>query len=207
MDVAYQVTWRGRDGTGTPARLRLGPDGLRLDPLEDGGSHEVSFEGIVGVELDPSGEGASGIALVLAGGERVELASNVKRWILSDLLAALFAHRFGTHTDRRRVLVRAGLKPGCSDEARRLLQVGPPFDPSSSALVLHEAFVFDDEVLFLFETNGESALLSLARPDFWQAAGAWNDLIEGGIRLIEPVYSWAREARPAFAEAHPGLGL
>ncbi len=207
MDVAYQVTRRGRDGRGRPARLRIEPDGVRLEAIEAEGPEEVPFEEVVGVELDSPGDDGPGIALLLAEGERIELASNVTRWILSDLLGALFAHRLGAPTASRRVLVRAALKPGCGDQARELLHGAPPFDPASTALVLHEAFVFDDEVVFLFETDGDAALSSLARPDFWQAAGAWSELIVGGVRLVEPTYSWARGTRGAFAGMHPGLGL
>jgi hypothetical protein len=207
MDVAYQVTWCRPDGVAEPARLRLESRGVGIEPLAGGGPHEVPFEEIVGVELDPSRPDGPALVILIAGGAEVELASNVHRWIVSDLLAALFAHRLGAHTERRRVLVRARLKPGCGEDARRLLEAGPPFDPSSTALVLHEAFVLDDEVLFLFETDGDSGLLSLARPDFWAAAGAWSELIVGTIRLVEPVYAWARESHAAFADVHPGLGL
>jgi hypothetical protein len=206
MDVAYRVTLRRPGGEPTAARLRLLADGARLEPLDGGAPHELRFEEIAGVDLDPSGETASGLTIVLAGGDEIELASNVRQWILSDLLGGLFAHRLarGHHG---RVLVRVRLRPGSAGEARRLLQGGPPFDPSDTALVLHEVFVVGDEALFLFETNGEEALLSLARPDFWQAAGAWSALIGGTVRLVEPVYSWEREGRGLLADAHPGLGL
>ncbi len=207
MDVAYQVTWRESDGLETLARLRLVPEGVRLEPLEGQEPRLVLFEEIAGVDLEPSGDGSTGLTLALADGGEIELASNVSRWILSDLVAAFFAHRLGTHHDRHRVLVRARLRPGRGAEARRLLESGPPFDPSSTALVLHEAFVLDDEALFLFETNGDDDLLGLSRPDFWQAAGAWSELIAGSVRIAEPAYSWARGARAVLAEAHPGLGL
>ena len=205
MDVAYQVTWRGRDGVERPATLRLEPHGVRLDLPAGGGSHGARFETIVGVDLDPSGADPSAVGLLLADGYRLELVSKVNRWILADLVGALFAHRLGPEADRRRVIVRVRLKPGSADDARRLLEAGPPFDPSSTALVAHEVFVLDDEALFLFETNRDAELLGLFRPDFWHAATAWSDLIEGSIRLSEPAYSWAREAWPV--EAHPGLGL
>jgi hypothetical protein len=207
MDVAYQVIWRRRDGVETPTRLRLEPHGLRLEPLEGGESHEVLFEEVVGVELDPSEEGGGGLELVLASGDHVGLSSNVKRWILSDLVGALFVDRLGAHGEHRRALVRVRLAPGCGEQARRLLLAGPPFDPASTALVLHEVFVSDDEAFFLFETDGDSALLSLARPDFWRSAGAWSKLIAGSVKVVEPAYRWEREQRAVLAEAHPGLGL
>lgn len=205
MDVAYQVTWRGRDGVARPATLRLEPHGVRLDLAAGDGPHEFRFETIVGVELDPAGTDPPGLGLLLEDGGRLELVSKVNQWIVADLVGALFAHRLGPEADRRRVIVRVKLKPGRADDARRLLEAGPPFDPSSTALVAHEVFVLEDEVLFLFETNRDAELLGLFRPDFWQAATAWSELIAGSVRLTEPAYSWAREAWPV--EAHPGLGL
>ena len=88
-------------------------------------------------------------------GRKLEIASGVHKWVTADLLTQMLGYNLaGSHASRQ-VLASVNLKPGCGEAVRRLLEAGPPFDPAVTALSLHEVYVLDDEVLFLFETRGE----------------------------------------------------
>jgi hypothetical protein len=93
-----------------------------------------------------------------------------------------------------RFVVTATLKPGCSEEVRRLLREGPPFEISQTSLQRHLVFLAGDELIFLFE--GEHAEREvkelLADPDVLGQIGLIGACIEGAPRLPEEVFSWER---------------
>jgi hypothetical protein len=101
------------------------------------------------------------------------------------------------------------LRPGARDRARELLRHGPPFDPEEAGLERHQAFVTDDEVVFLFEGDAREAVERLADDaSLWAAAEGWTELVAGPPRLAEAGYSWARPHPPdeTFFAATPGPG-
>ncbi len=96
----------------------------------------------------------------------------------------------------RRLVVVVPLAEGAHDEARALLDAGPPFDLGETQFVTHEVFLTPDEVVFVFEAgDDEPATLSVraADPSVWKAAAAWRPLMAGRPRTAETVFSWRRE--------------
>lgn len=93
-----------------------------------------------------------------------------------------------------RLVVIVPLRRGRAARARELIDAGPPFDLDELALVRHDVFVTEREVVFLFEGEGD-ALRRLARdPAVWRAAADWRDCLAGPPRLAETRYSWASPA-------------
>ena len=204
MKAAFGVLWREHSGESTSARLRVEPARIVLT-RNDGNTSErgVALDEIVGVETRAGEDGRSTVALELRGGDRIELESNVERHILTQLLERLFVNGLGA---TQRILVAARLKPGAHKAARALLRDGPPFPPEATPLVLHDVYLLDDEVLFLFGSEDGAATEALVAPEFWAAGGAWRDVIAGEVRLAERAYSWSR-SEPRPGESHFGLGF
>jgi hypothetical protein len=101
------------------------------------------------------------------------------------------------------------IKPGARDRARDLLRRGPPFDPHEACLERHQAFVTEDEAVFLFEADAREAVERLADDAaLWQAVDGWTELVAGPPRLAEGVYSWVRPHPPdeTFFAPTPGPG-
>jgi hypothetical protein len=204
MRLAYGVVWY----TGESAergRLVIGSDSLRLldDAEPDAVLRELRFDDIHALEVRGVADGRTTVALHARGDERVEIESNVERWLLSDLFEKAFFHLLIAGRPRDRLLVSIRLRPGVREAALELLRAGPPFALTGTAIAGHDVFIVDDEVLFLFETDehgdpGEQAT-QLA-----DAAMAWRDLVLD-IRVADRVYSWARAM--VASPTHVGLGL
>lgn len=94
-----------------------------------------------------------------------------------------------------RVAVVAPLKYGAYQDAKQLIESGPPFDPTETPLVCHEVFLSDTEVVFVFEGPdvGEAVAQLAADPSVWRAAGAWADLLAGKPRIADESYRWSRD--------------
>lgn len=101
------------------------------------------------------------------------------------------------------------LKHGARDRARNLLRRGPPFDPDAAGLKRHQAFVGEQEAVFLFEADAREVVERLADDaSLWQAAPGWTELVSGPPRLAEGVYSWVRPhlSEETFFTPTPGPG-
>jgi hypothetical protein len=99
------------------------------------------------------------------------------------------------------------IKPGARDRAQDLLRRGPPFDPHEACLERHQAFVTEDEVVFLFEADAQEAVERLAdHAALWQAVSGWTALVAGPPRLAEGVYSWVRPHPPDETSFTPTPG-
>jgi hypothetical protein len=204
MRLAYGVVWY----TGESAergRLVIGSDSLRLldDGEPDAVLRELRFDDIHALEVRGVADGRMTVALHARGDERVEIESNVERWLLSDLFEKAFFHRLIAGRPRDRLLVSIRLRPGAREAALELLRAGPPFALTGTAIAGHDVFIVDDEVLFVFETDehgdpGEQAT-QLA-----DAAMAWRDLVLD-VRVADRVYSWARTM--VVSSTNVGLGL
>lgn len=94
-----------------------------------------------------------------------------------------------------RVAVVAPLKYGAYQDAKQLIESGPPFDPVETPLVRHEVFLSDAEVVFVFEgPDVTEAVAQLAvDPSVWRAAGAWADVLAGKPRIADESYRWSRD--------------
>jgi len=210
VKTAYGVVWREQDAE-QAGRLEVGPLTLRLTALDDEHAvvRELAFDAVTAVELRPPGGGTLHTTVVLTSrdGRTVEIESAVERWILGELVESVFVHNLRGGRGGQRILVALELKPGCRDAAQQLLRAGPPFDPSGTALRLHDVFLLEDEALFLFDTDDRDDLERLAEPRFWQAAAAWAELMAGRVRLADHAYSWTRDDTSPKEESHPGLGF
>lgn len=92
------------------------------------------------------------------------------------------------------LVVVAPLKEGARERASELLEQGPPFDLEESELVRHSVYLTDREAVFVFEAPGDRPPLRLQaeNPELLVAAKAWRELIAGGPRKAQPVFTWER---------------
>jgi hypothetical protein len=96
----------------------------------------------------------------------------------------------------QRIAVIAKLRPGVTDEAARLIEAGPPFDPSKHDVERHTVFLAPDVVIFVFEGGHVNSLLSaLGGPDEQAALGAWEPLLDGTPLIAQQAYDWISPAR------------
>ena len=96
----------------------------------------------------------------------------------------------------RRFVVSLPLRPGSTDQIRRLLREGPPFDLSGLSLERHEVFLSDAELIFLFEgTHSERVAIELLeRPRVLGQASRIAPFVAGPPRFFSEAFSW--EAQP-----------
>ena len=94
-----------------------------------------------------------------------------------------------------RLVVVVPLKEGAREEARKLLEGGPPFDLEGSRFDHHQVHLTEHEVVFVFESpEGTPATLSVraSDPALWKAAAAWKPVVDGKPRMAETVFAWDR---------------
>ncbi|MGZ8687277.1 MAG: hypothetical protein ACXWZP_02495 [Gaiellaceae bacterium] len=104
----------------------------------------------------------------------------------------------------QRFAVFATLRPGTSEQAEKLVALGPPFDPLTHNLDRHLVFLAADAVVFVFEGGDPHALLAaFSDPDAQSALGAWESLVDGTPRIAREAYSWIS---PASAKWQEGWG-
>lgn len=104
-----------------------------------------------------------------------------------------------------RIAVVVPLRPDGVEEARRLIDEGPPFDLGATPLEGHCIHLTDHEAVFVFEGPQARDVVEhvVGEADVWQAASAWRGLLAGKPRVAETVFSWRR---PEPAPLHvPGL--
>ena len=94
-----------------------------------------------------------------------------------------------------RVAVVAPIKWGSYQEAKRLVERGPPFDPELTPLVRHEVFLTDTEIIFIFEGPGASDVMGALLGDMsvWAQADEWRKHLAGRPRLADDLFHWERE--------------
>jgi hypothetical protein len=95
----------------------------------------------------------------------------------------------------------ATLRDGAEEDARRLLEHGPPFDPAVRGFDRHVVFLSANEVVFVFEgPEAEWRLDEIVdEPGLVrEALGRWRTVVDGAPRIARPVYAWAAdETAPA----------
>ena len=92
----------------------------------------------------------------------------------------------------QRIAVIAKLRPGSEDEARSLLESGPPFSPEELGLTSHDVYLGHGTVVFVFvgpDVEREGARL-LNDPVRSASFSAWGPLLEGAPSIAQPVYHW-----------------
>ena len=93
-----------------------------------------------------------------------------------------------------RIAVVVPLRPGSRENARQLIQAGPPFEIDDTPLVEHCVYLTDHEVVFVFEgpEARDAVERVLGEADVWQAATAWRAILASKPRLAETVFTWQR---------------
>jgi hypothetical protein len=94
------------------------------------------------------------------------------------------------------LVVVAPLKPGCHERAQELLDAGPPFALEDTRFDSHEVFLTANEVVFVFEGQGnagETLTLDAADAVIARAAQAWGECLEERPRVARSAFSWKRE--------------
>jgi hypothetical protein len=102
-----------------------------------------------------------------------------------------------------RLTIVARLKPGVHEDAERLLEHGPPFDPESLGFHRHSVSISSQEVVFLFEAPEVEWIVNDIIDDalISDSFAPWEPLIEGTPRVAHERYFWSRE------QDKLGLGL
>jgi len=91
----------------------------------------------------------------------------------------------------QRLAVIAKLRPGAAAEAAKLIELGPPFDPSAHEIERHTVFLAPDVAVFTFEGGQVSSLLaSLAGADEQSVLAAWEPLLDGTPMIAREAYHW-----------------
>jgi len=95
----------------------------------------------------------------------------------------------------QRVAVIAHLRSGAEDEARKLIDAGPPFDARDAGLTAHSVFLGNGLVIFLFEGDDvEQRLSDLARDPARAAGfGVWATLLTQSPQIARETYHWNGE--------------
>jgi hypothetical protein len=90
------------------------------------------------------------------------------------------------------------LKAGKEEEARKLIEQGPPFEIEGSGLERHTVYLAADEVAFVFEGHEVEWIVDAMiedpfRPTLSEAFAHWRPLVEAEPRIARPVYSWHKD--------------
>lgn len=198
MKLSYAVVWR-ESGSVYRGKLELAPDTIRL--------HGSSRDGAVRAELLPYEELASvrigrgpedllvgqrTLVLERRSGGRLHVASLDGLGVVHELADQVAELTAGRAKQPSALVVVVPLRTGTCDEARALLEQGPPFDPGEMPLERHRVFLSEHEAVFVFEGAHARALVNrlVGDPAVWKAAAAWRRCLRGRPRLAEDVYSW-----------------
>jgi hypothetical protein len=201
MRATYAVVWQEGQEPVASGRLEVRPRSVAFTGADHGCAVErvIPIESLRAIRVGraPADRLAGRCSLVLEPrvGPTIRVASVAQPGIISELAQRIAELHPGGEDRPRRLLVSVPLKEGALERARELIADGPPFDPDETALERHRVFLLEDEALFVFETGPSSRKLedALARPDLWQGAGAWQELVAGVPRIAEDAYSWDRQ--------------
>jgi hypothetical protein len=193
----YAVVWRTGDGPTSSGRLELAEDELVLHGAGGPEALRIPFAELSSVEIGRgAGERINGdksVVLERPSCERVLVAALGGVGLLgelSDLLARLRAE----HAARACVAVVVPIRRGTAEEARRLVEEGPPFDVEHLGIERHHVFVSEREAVFYFEGDSAAAAVdAISRsPGVLKAAMRWRGILAGRPRLAEERFGWTR---------------
>jgi hypothetical protein len=99
----------------------------------------------------------------------------------------------------RRLVIVAPLVPEMRDQAQRLLESGPPFDPDFTGFRRHAVYASDAEVVFVFEDGDvewevDDMLGDVSHPAVAEAVERWRPLLSARPRVAREAYFWERES-------------
>lgn len=197
----YAVVWREGDAPVNAGKLELGESGLSLHGSRANGAlarRRIRYDELVQVRIgrSPSDRINGDPSVILDQRVGPPIIIGAVRGLgvvfeLGDLLVELTAE---TAASASCLVVVVPIKRGAGEQARRLIEAGPPFEPEAVPLERHRVFLTEREVVFLFEgDDARSIVEQLARrPRVWKTAAAWKDVLAGRPRLADEAYSWAR---------------
>jgi len=194
---SYAVVWGEPDGLASGG-LTFVPEGIRLEGKRLLGGRLASLliarDELRSVRIGRAQHervgGRPALIVELADGRTVPISAPGPGILaeLADLLGALRSQRAEV---TGQVLVIVPLRKGSLEQARNLIEHGPPFDPESVGLTHHHVFVTEHEAVFVFDTPDVSqAVTRLADPALWTAAEAWRTCLDGEPRIAEHIYAW-----------------
>ena len=195
---SYAAVWRDQDGVLASGKLSLEPSGLRLEGRRRDGEPrrcEIAYAQLAGVRVGrESGEKLNGrptlvLDCVLTPSLHVDLPGV---GLLSELIELLSTLSAVPSSAVERLAVVVPLRKNRVEQARLLLEMGPPLDLERSGLVRHAVFLSEREVLFLFEGHEVLRVVQqLVRdPGAWRAALDWRGLMAGPPRLARLAFVW-----------------
>lgn len=200
MRTSYAVKWSEPNGGVYTGRLELLPKAFLLEGRNGSGpvTRQIDYEELRGLHLgradDERLNGRPALVIERPNGHYLVASVAMQAGILQEIIHRLAELKL---TAPKRATVVIGLKEGASDQVRRLVAQGPPFDLATTALIHHQLLLTDREAIFVFETSAAGGLAALlSQVDVWAAAAAWRDLIDDPPRLAEMVYSWERADAP-----------
>jgi hypothetical protein len=101
----------------------------------------------------------------------------------------------------QRLAVVANLRPGSTEEAARLIELGPPFDLLDNKVERHMVFLAADTAVFVFEGGDPRALITaLTGADEQAVLGQWEPLLDGTPKIAREAYSWISPVSAAWQE-------
>jgi hypothetical protein len=212
MQRSYGVVWREGPSKLTSGKLELLPRSLRLEGRDR--RQDIPYAGLSGVHVGRAAaervNGSPSLVLERIGHLPITIATVAQSSLVGEIAERLAALQLGPGAPPTMTLV-VPLKPGVRDAVRRLLAQGPPFDIDQiPELERHSVYLTDSEAIFVFESaSGVDAIAAmLSKPEFWQAAGNWQEFLTGPPRFAESVYSWARgeDSEEIFYLPTPGPG-
>jgi hypothetical protein len=192
----YAVVWRTGDGPTSSGRLELGQEEVVLHGTDRTGL-TIPFADLASVEIGRGTadriNGDKSVVLERHSCERVLIAAFGGLGLLgeiTDLLVRLRAEQAA----RACVAVVVPIRRGASEQARRLVEEGPPFDVEHLGLERHYVFVSGREVVFFFEGDSAATVVeALSRnPGVLKAAARWRGILAGRPRLAEEQFGWTR---------------
>lgn len=181
----YAVVWREGDAPVNAGKLELGGSGLSLHGSRANGAlarRRIRYDELVQVRIgrSPSDRINGDPSVILDRRVGPPIVIGAVRGLgvvfeLGDLLAELTAE---TAASASCLVVVVPIEPGAGEQARRLIEAGPPFEPEAIPLERHRVYLTEREVVFLFEGHdARSAIEQLARrPRVWKTAAAWKDI-------------------------------
>jgi hypothetical protein len=92
-------------------------------------------------------------------------------------------------------MIVARLKEGAHEEAEKLLQQGPAFEPEELGFHRHSAYITAREVVFVFEAPEVEWIVNDLIDDalISDSFAPWEPLVEGPPRVAHERYFWSRE--------------
>ena len=97
-------------------------------------------------------------------------------------------------TAHEKVRLVAPFRESMRDQARVLIEQGPPFDLTQTTLASHEVFLTAHEAVFVFDGASAKDPVEqlIGEPGVWRGAAGWTECFAGRPRIAQEKFSWIR---------------